>query len=54
MAIKYMQMHKNWQVPIDFLCNRVNDGNNFVFHAKDEVRYICNLVRSINLLVLVC
>uniref|UniRef100_A0AAX7TGL7 PH domain-containing protein n=1 Tax=Astatotilapia calliptera TaxID=8154 RepID=A0AAX7TGL7_ASTCA len=33
---------------------QVNDGNNFVFHAKDEVRYICNLVRSINLLVLVC
>lgn len=31
-------MYEKLTVPVDFPYNRINDGNNFVFHAKDEVR----------------
>lgn len=38
MVIKGIAVYEKLTIPVDFLCNRINDGNNFAFHAKDEVR----------------
>lgn len=38
MIIKGIAVHEKLTIPVDFFYNRINDDNNFAFHAKDEVR----------------